>query len=80
LTVSFPKTFFSQELPAKSDNDVLDLDPSCQIRMDLQRGLDFLSKLSRILIGGPIERNLALSDVVNSLILELKEIASRQGT
>ena len=69
--------FFVQDLPYKSDNDVLDLDPSCQVRLDFDRGLDFLSKLSRILMGGKVERNLVLADVVNSLILELKDVASQ---
>ena len=66
-------------MPAKSDNDVLDLDPSCQVRLDFDRGLEFLSKISQILTGGPIQRNLVLAEVVTHLLKELKEIASCKG-
>jgi hypothetical protein len=50
-----------------------------QVRLDFDRGIDFLSKLSRILLGGNIQKNLVLADVVSSLNDGLKEIANEAG-
>ena len=42
-------TYFIQGLPGRSDNDVLDLDPTCQITRDLDDGESFLMNACRAL-------------------------------
>ena len=42
-------TFIQQGLPGRSDNEVLDLDPTCQITRDLDVGELFLMNACRAL-------------------------------
>ena len=49
LYMLFIQSFVFKGLPSKSDNDVLDLDPTCQITRDLNDSEQFLKNACRAL-------------------------------
>ncbi len=64
---------FIKNLPPRSDNEVLDLEPSCQIIRDQELGCAFLMKLFYAVRGKTPHRKASVADMLGNLLATIKD-------